>query len=213
NLLLGTLCFAVAVSSVHFLAMAGTSFVALPTLAEFGPVISNEVLALAVILTSFVLLGSFLWVGITHLVEAPAVEADAGSGVEVLPVERPARETIVPGLQVPCERDGGKVFISARDVALVRADGHYTQVYTEGDRLFCVWPITVASKRLAAEGLLQTHRSYVVNPSKVSRFERSKDKGRCIFAAPELPPAPVSRSRLKVVQDTLSTSEGAVREG
>ena len=113
-------------------------------------------------------------------------------------------------LKVPCERDGGKVFVSPQDVALVRADGHYTQVYTEDDRLFCVWPITEAHKRLSTEGLLQTHRSYLVNPSKVSRFERSKDKGRCIFIAPGLPPAPVSRSKLKAVQDALA-QDGAIR--
>jgi DNA-binding LytR/AlgR family response regulator len=94
----------------------------------------------------------------------------------------------------------------------VRDDGHYTQIYTQRDRLFCVWPITEATKRLLPAGFLQTHRSYLVNPAKVSRFERTKDKGRCIFEAEELPPAPVSRSKLKAIQDALMTQVGAARE-
>lgn len=198
NILLGTLCFAIAVCSVHFLAMANTDFVAVPSGAEFGPAMSNETLALGVIFFSFVIFGACLWVSVTYLI-APAPKR---------PVQQPAP---VAGLQIPCERDGGKVFVSPRDVSFVRADGHYTQVYTDDERLFCVWPVTEASKRLIPAGFLQTHRSYLVNPAHVTRFERTKDKGRCVFQGPDLPPAPVSRSKLKTIQDALAAQGGAVR--
>ncbi|MEL7414913.1 MAG: LytTR family DNA-binding domain-containing protein, partial [Pseudomonadota bacterium] len=110
---------------------------------------------------------------------------------------------------IPCERDSRKIFVSPGEVAFVRADGHYTQVYTPQDRLFCAWPITEATKRLLPAGFLQTHRSYLVNPSQVSRFERSKDKGRCTFKEADLPPVPVSRSKLKDIQRTFSDTSGA----
>lgn len=211
NIVLGTLCFAVAVCSVHFFAMARTNFVAVPSLTEFGPTMSNEVLALGVIFSSFVLFGTFLWVSTTYLVAKPGIaETDRSMPAEP---EQQAMLEQTKGLQIPCERDGTRVFISATDVLMVRADGHYTQVYTERDRLFCVWPITEALKRLVEKGFLQTHRSYLVNPSKVFRFERTKDKGRCLFAARDLPPVPVSRSKLKLIQDALSPQTGAVREG
>ena len=200
NILLGTLCFAVAVCSVHFLAMAGTRFVAVPGASEFGPSMSNETLALGVILFSFVVFGACLWVSVTYL-ERPAAQAE-----DTLQPPAPAPE---PQLQIPCERDGGKVFVSPADVHFVRADGHYTQVYTASDRLFCVWPVTEASKRLVPKGFLQTHRSYLVNPAHVARFERTKDKGRCIFSGDNLPPAPVSRAKLKSIQDALSAQVGA----
>ncbi|MCK0119544.1 LytTR family transcriptional regulator DNA-binding domain-containing protein [Loktanella sp. F6476L] len=195
NIFLGTLCFAVAVGSVHFLAMAGTEFVAVPQVAEFGPSMSNEVLALGVIVSSFVIFGGFLWVSTTYLVASPVAEG-------INPVDDADIQTPV-GLQIPCERDGGKIFVAPSDVVFVRADGHYTQIYTEQDRLFCVWPITEATKRLLPAGFIQTHRSYLVNPSKVARFERSKDKGRCLFDTDTIPPAPVSRSKLKATQDAL----------
>ncbi len=203
NIFLGTICFAAAVCTVHFLAMAGTQFIKVPQIAEFGPSMSNEVLALGVIISSFVIFGAFLWVSVTYLV--PGVPATT---------PHPAPQ-VVPNarLQIPCERDGGKVFVAPEEIALVRADGHYTQIYTQHDRLFCVWPITEATKRLLPAGFLQTHRSYLVNPNKVFRFERSKDKGRCLFDTDDLPPVPVSRSKLQAVQDALSVTDGATRAG
>ncbi|AAV95657.1 LytTR family transcriptional regulator DNA-binding domain-containing protein [Ruegeria pomeroyi] len=203
NIFLGTLCFAVAVTSVHFLAMAGTKFVAVSDGTEFGPLMSNETLALGVIFFSFVMFGACLWVGVTYLPR---------------PMENvaPPRKKDVPEaearlLQVPCERDGGKVFVSAKDVVFVRADAHYTQVYTHHERLFCVWSVTEATKRLVPLGFLQTHRSYLVNPGHVVRFERTKDSGKCVFGGSETPPAPVSRSKLKAIQDALASQVGAIR--
>lgn len=204
NIVLGTICFAIAVCSVHFLAMAGTNFVPEPTAAEFGPSMSNETLALGVIFFSFVIFGACLWVSVTYLIPSDVVENASQS-----PVTRSAEA--VAGLQIPCERDGNKVFIRSDDVLFVRADGHYTQIYTDDERLFCVWPVTEASKRLLPTGFLQTHRSYLVNPARVSRFERTKDKGRCIFDGADLPPAPVSRSKLKAIQDALAAQASAVR--
>ncbi|MEM9522686.1 MAG: MHYT domain-containing protein [Pseudomonadota bacterium] len=204
NIFVGTLCFAVAVCSVHFLAMSGTRFVAIPGVAEFGPSMSNETLALGVILFSFVIFGACLWISVTYL-ERAQKESEASPEPGTTPLE--------PQLQIPCERNGGKVFISPADVLFVRADGHYIQVYTASERLFCIWPVTEASKRLVPKGFLQTHRSYLVNPAHVARFERTKDKGRCIFSADNLPPAPVSRAKLKVIQDALSAQVGAGHAG
>ena len=213
NIFLGTICFAIAVCSVHFLAMAGTEFVAVPNLSEFGPTMSNEVLALGVIFSSFIIFGTFLWVSVTYLVGDSGLTATSHPNTPHVGPQPDTDVIVAQSLQIPCERDGARIFVSPADVALVRADGHYTQIYTEGDRLFCVWPITEATKRLVSTGFLQTHRSYLVNPSKVSRFERQKDKGRCIFATDHLPPAPVSRSKLKLIQSALSAQVGAVRVG
>jgi len=205
NIVLGTVCFAVAVASVHFLAVAGTNFVAEPSAAEFGPSMSNETLALGVSFFSFVIFGACLWVSVTYLV-APSGRQPVAANLEVTTQHDPEG-----GLQVPCERHGGKVFIRSSDVLFVRADGHYTQVYTADERLFCAWSVTEATKRLRPFGFLQSHRSYLVNPVHIARFERTKDKGRCIFDGADLPPAPVSRSKLKAIQDALTVQASAIR--
>ncbi|MEP2890559.1 MHYT domain-containing protein [Tateyamaria sp.] len=205
NIVLGTFCFAIAVASVHFLAMAGTNFVAEPDVAEFGPSMSNETLALGVIFFSFVIFGACLWVSVTYLVTPRTAKNSA--------IKAPEKSHHIPttDVQVPCERDGTKVFVRSSDVLFVRADGHYTQVYTQDERLFCAWPVTEASKRLLPSGFLQTHRSYLVNPGRIARFERTKDKGRCIFDGTDMPPAPVSRSKLKAIQDALAAQASALR--
>lgn len=218
NIFLGTACFAFAIVSVHFLAMSGTEFVATPEAEYFGPAITNEALAIGVILSSFILFATCLWVSVTYLetpAPSPALSPDANPDSSPLIPTDPEADTpqsiapATPLLQIPCEREGNKIFVSADDVAFIRADGHYTQVYTDQDQLFCSWPITQARKRLIPLGFLQTHRSYVVNPAKVARFEKSKDKGRCLFESENMPPAPVSRSHLKTIQTVLLQSQGA----
>lgn len=203
NILLGTLCFGAAVSAVHFAAMAGTKFVAVPTLHEFGPVMSNETLAMGVILSSFVIFGAFLWMGVTFF--APTVSVDAREPTHTPPAEPITTETqpAPAAIRIPCERNSVTQLLDPAHVAFVRAEGHYTNVYTQDAKHFCSWPITEAIARLEAAGFIKTHRSYLVNPTLVNHFERLKDTGVCRFASPDLPPVPVSRSHLKVVRDAL----------
>lgn len=201
NILLGTLCFGFAVCAVHFVAISGTRFVTVPKFNEFGPVMSNETLALGVILSSFAIFGAFLWMSVTFLVPDPKAPN--------LQKDKEPRKTFVDvtplpiALRIPCERDGGTLLIDPADVAFVRAEGHYTNVYTQNGQHFCSWPITEATKRLGEVGFLKTHRSYLVNPIHVHHFERSKDSGTCSFSAAALPVVPVSRSNLKAVRDAL----------
>jgi NO-binding membrane sensor protein with MHYT domain len=203
SILLGTLCFGFAVSAVHFIAIASTRFVAVPTLNEFGPVMSNEVLAIGVIISSFVIFGGFLWMGVTFLVPTPTPQSSAVV-VEPSAAATPAAPIAPPiALRIPCERNGVTHLIDPAQVAFVRAEGHYTNVYTNDAQLFCVWPITEAVARLTEAGFIKTHRSYLVNPSKVKQFERFKDNGVCRFASDDFPSVPVSRSNLKVVRDAL----------
>lgn len=206
NIVLGTLFFGAAVFAVHFVAISGTDFVAVDVLNEVGPLISNEVMALGVVLSSFVLCGAFLLTGVTFLVPSqpdpapkgtpePRDEADenAISNAFVPPANR----------QIPYEQDGRTLFLDIQDVAAIRAEGHYTNIYTAKEKLFCVWSITEAEKRLNPGPLIKIHRSYLVNPAFVTGFERLKDNGVCHFDVVSLAKAPVSRSRLRIVREIL----------
>lgn len=206
SILLGTLCFGFAVCAVHFIAIAGTRFVAVPTLNEFGPVMSNETLALGVIVSSFVIFGGFLWMGVTFFAPpasgaAPVIQVAA---IDAEPAVDPVTASAASvALRIPCELNGVTHLIDPASVLFVRAEGHYTNVYTHDGQHFCSWPITEAVKRLKVAGFVRTHRSYLVNPTQVDHFERFKDNGVCRFAGRDLPPVPVSRSNLKSVRDAL----------
>ena len=204
NIFFATLCFGVAVVSVHFLAILNTSFVEASASSEFGPLISNETLAIIVVLSSFIILCLFLWVSATFLSphglkpKQTDDEKVLGEGTKVVPQH------------IPCERDGFKVFITLRDVLAIRADGHYSQVYTEKEKYFCVWPITEVNRRLESFGFIKVHRSYIVNTARVDRFERLKDKGYCVFGTPLAPKVPVSRSKLKAAQAAIISTPGVI---
>jgi hypothetical protein len=74
--------------------MWGTNFVAVDQITEFGPTISNEIMAIGVILTSFVILGAFLWVSATFLTPPSVTEDDES--------DAPVTERVA----LPCESDG-----------------------------------------------------------------------------------------------------------
>jgi NO-binding membrane sensor protein with MHYT domain len=204
NIVLGTVCFGLAVFAVHFIAMAGTRLVATEVTNEVGPLISNEVLAIGVVLTSFVLCAAFLLSAVTFLTPKQAHAAHDIPQTPVkdtLPLEPKPDE--LSATQIPYEFEGRNFFVDPKSVAVVRAEGHYTYIYTPQGKFFCSWPIAEAEKRLAQIPFLKTHRSYLINPAHVSSFERLKDNGFCYFDIMDLTKVPVSRSRMKEVREAL----------
>lgn len=197
NIVIGTLIFGFAVFAVHFVAIAGTSFVAAESSGEVGPLIGNATMAIGVALSSFVLCGAFLLSGVTFL--APPM----ADGPETATEPDPETPPVPPLRQIPYQKDGRTRFIDPGSVAAIRAEGHYSLLYTRGETLFCSWSITEAEKRLAPGRFIRPHRSYLINPDHVSGFERLKDNGICHFDLESLRKVPVSRSRLKLVRERL----------
>lgn len=215
NIVLGTLAFGFSVFAAHFVAMAGTRFFAIENAGVPVTWLSNEIMAIGVALASFVISGSFLLTGVNFL--PPEV---AQASPPTLPRDRPAAESPAAEktppppahpsltrngpLRIPYEKEGRTMFLNSQDAAAIRAEGHYTIVYSKTEKLFSPWSISQMSKRLKDEGFLQTHRSYLVNPDFVSSFERMKDNGVCFFegVAP-IDKVPVSRSHLANVRARL----------
>lgn len=196
NIIFGTMFFGFAVFCVHFIAMWGTSFVAVEPPDGVGPLIGNEIMAIGVVLSSFVLCGAFLLTGVTFLKPLPPAETPE-------PPESPVNAMPRANTRVPYEREGRTRFVGIGKIAAIRAEGHYTRIYTATDKLFCAWSITEAERRLKSTSFIKTHRSYLVNPAFVSGFERNKDNGVCRFDIANLERVPVSRSRLQAVRVAL----------
>lgn len=200
NILIGTAIFGSSVAVVHFTAMAGTGFLALTAEADFTPALDNDSLALLVMVTAFVICGAFLLSGATFLA-APAAPA-APAAVTAEPPE-PLPDN---GLRrIPVERGGQTQFMPAAEVAALRAEGHYTIAYSGKDKFFCPWSISEAERRLGAAGpFFRVHRSYLVNISRVTGFERRRDSGICLFeGTASLDRVPVSRNRIPALRDAL----------
>lgn len=224
NIIVGTVFFGFAVFAVHFIAIGGTEFVAIDVLNEVGPLISKEVMAIGVVLSSFVLCAAFLLTGITFSAPSQSVAPHSQGNIAPEAKQEEDGKTVEPeaspaaadkgateqttsvtaaNKQIPYEQGGRTFFVDVDAVAVIRAEGHYTHLYTETDKLFCVWSITEAEKRLTPGPFIRTHRSFLINPSFVTGFERLKDNGVCHFKIASLEKVPVSRSRLRAVRDVL----------
>ena len=212
NIVLGTLCFAMSVFLVHFIAMAGTSFSAIDGAQASGQLINNETLAIGVVLASFALCAGFLLTGVTFIppeastsdqpTETQSQPADPV--VPTSPKQKHPNQTASSRQQIPYEQDGRTLFIDPASVAAVRAEGHYTFIYTGSEKLFCTWSISEATKRLIGGNFIKCHRSFLINPMHVTSFKRLKDNGVCYFGDTALlDSVPVSRSCLTAVREAL----------
>ena len=204
NILLGTMCFAVAVVTMHFVAVGLTQFTVAEGRNGAGPLLDNQVLAIGVTLSVFLICGAFLLTGITFLEPTSTEDQESENSKDVVrdPVVEPTPEA--PKAGVPFEREGQTHFAMPESIAAIGAEGHYTLLYVGDEKLFCPWSISEAAQRLEGGGFLRTHRSYLVNPSFVSSFERKKDSGTCYFdKVTSLQKVPVSRSQLKTVRNVL----------
>jgi NO-binding membrane sensor protein with MHYT domain len=197
NIRPGTAAFGLAVFSAHFLAMAGTLFLALRDVTAAGPAMGNESLALPVTPGAVLISAAFLLTGVTFAPETAAGVPPART------MEVPSRPVMpLPGdARIPYKRETLIFFQDGAQVAALRAPGHYTILYHRSEKLFCPWSISDAEKRLAP-GFLGVHRICLINPRLVTGFERLKDRGLCFFGGVEPPlRVPVSRSHLKAVRE------------
>ena len=195
NILLGTLGFGVAVVTVHFAAMAGTGFVATGAGGQGGPQIGNETLAMVVTVSAFLISAAFLLTGVTFAPEPATAAPPAPAPPSPLP------EPVT--IRIPYEREGRTFFLDPAQIGAVRAEGHYTVLLRGTDALFCPWSISEAAERLTPAGFIRVHRSYLLNPARVARFERGKDSGQCWLEGNDTLRVPVSRARMADLREAL----------
>ena len=206
NIVQGTVGFGAAVVMVHFIAMAGTGFLSDGAAGAIGPALSNETLAIIVTLAAFVISAAFLLTGITFApqpeeVTAPVAAPVAPTVAPSPPATPPRAEPVA--LRIPHEKEGRTYFLEPGAISAVRAEGHYTMLQKGAETLFCPWSISEAEERLAPLGFLRVHRSYLLNPVHVVKFERLKDSGQCSVEGAESLRIPVSRARLAELREAL----------
>jgi NO-binding membrane sensor protein with MHYT domain len=204
NILLGTVVFGTTVVAVHFIAMAGTEFVKLEGGLSTGLRLSNEVLAFGVTLTSFMISGAFLLVGVTFFPNYGNLEQRVVAENDTQGQAMPAALLDRTFVKIPYESNGQTHFVRSDGVAAVQAEGRYSFLYHDDGRLFCPWSITTMESKLKNSSFIKGHRSYLINTDHVTSFERKKDNGLCFFDGNAyLDQVTVSRSYLKQVRKSL----------
>ncbi|MBO4226738.1 MHYT domain-containing protein [Bradyrhizobium neotropicale] len=228
RLVVTSIIFGVAVSGMHYTAMAGMHFVPLAAAAHQhlggGLAASQQILSIIVAVLCFVIAAGFLLSLVPdprrqNLVPAMAGEvalpadalvpeavatAVAAPRLSAAPlggVGRPPRAAPAPRL--PVEGADGTHFIDIADVRSVRADAHYTRVHDGTRERMCPWSISEAEAQLDPALFMRVHRSHIVAIPHVA-FVRREGDGAIIELDGSSPHrVPVSRAKIAEVKARL----------
>jgi len=231
-LVLSAGAFGIAVSGMHYTAMAGMTLYPYPTASSGAPALSTDLLAIVVAIVAFCLSGIFL----LFLVPEPRRERQLPAALNPSPVIGPqlsaqngldsaaefGRGTYSPlggagappprmARHLPIERDGATRFIAVDDVVAVHANAHYTFIFNGSAKLFCPLAIGEIESRLDKSRFVRVHRSHIVNIDRVIGYRRNGDSEMVELA--EHYAVPVSRSRIgrlkSRIQEGLAAEKSA----
>ena len=194
SLALSAMIFGLAVSGMHYTAMAGTHIVPAPQMTSaFGPSVSSDALAIVVALLAFVVSGAFLLYLVPERNRSPGVEASGEAEA------RPPQ----PAALVPVESEGATKLIPAGDICAIQATTHYTLIYDGLREHFSPWSITEAESRLDPARFMRVHRSHLVAIDKVKSLRKSGDGAVVEVGSPAMRVVPVSRNHYAELKSRL----------
>lgn len=210
----GAIVLGLAISAMHYSAMYFTVFTIgaelIPVPASF---LSNEQLALAVILSSFVLSGLFLLMAVpTDNNPASEETTDTETFEKTAPTQlqgnfensEETTEIDVPEqVKIPYEQNKILRMMSADTIHIIKAEGHYTRINDGEQDLFCPWSISRLEKALNPSEFMRTHRSFIVNKRLITGFRREGDKAFCLVGSNTEIEIPISRARVTELRKFL----------
>ena len=232
RLIVSSIAFGIAVSGMHYTAMAGMHFAALSGEAHHhggGLAASQQILSVVVALLCFVIAAGFLLslvpdprrqpVATAAVTTGPVAEA-AGttppSSPEPVPVAasmpRPMSAPLgglgqppraAPAPRLPVEGANGTHFIDTADIRSVRADAHYTRVHDGTRERMCPWSISEAEAQLDPGLFVRVHRSHIVAIPHVTFVRREGDGAIVELDGPSPHRVPVSRAKIAEVKARL----------
>ncbi|MGQ0485638.1 MAG: MHYT domain-containing protein [Hyphomicrobiales bacterium] len=196
-LALSAMIFGLAVSGMHYTAMAGTQIVPEPqAAAAFGPSVSSDVLTIVVAFLAFVVSGAFL----LYLVPEGGRSSETERAAEPEAANMPPQQRAT---LVPVESEGATKLIPAGEICAIQATTHYTLIYDGRREYFSPWSITEAESRLDKDHFMRVHRSHLVAVDKVKALRKSGDGAVVEVGAPAARLVPVSRNRYAELKSRL----------
>ena len=222
-LILSAIAFGMAISGMHYTAMAGLTVFPHGGLTSGAPALSSDLLAIVVAVVAFIVSGVFLLLLVPDRKPATAQAAAGSAALSVpAPIVEAAHAEPVPvdvritddelgtlsplggtgaprgriARRLPVERDGMTHYVTVEDIVAVHANAHYTYIYTGSAKLFCPLAIGDVEARLDGSRFARVHRSHIVNLDRVVGLRRSGDGGLVELAAPDRYSVPVARSRV-----------------
>jgi NO-binding membrane sensor protein with MHYT domain len=213
-----------AISGMHYTAMAGTTLYPLMNpVPPSSPAVSPDLLAIVVAVVAFALSGVFLLTFVPDRLSEVAKPAEGlmPPGASIAAIEAAANSeggdepgaepTVTPFASppplatkaLPIERDGIKISIRVEHIFAVRADHHYTFVFDGVDDFFCPLAIGEVEEQLAGRRFFRVHRSHLVNLDRVKSARRAGDNAIAELSGSLRKTVPVSRSKFNELRALL----------
>lgn len=212
-LALSAAVFGLAVSGMHYTAMAGMTVMASAPAEGGGPFLSAGSLAIVVAVLAFIVSGCFL----LFLVPEPRRVALAPGTlppdrVTAFPPSPPAvagaaREPAARGL--PVEQEGATRLLPVEEVRSIQANAHYTLVFDGSREYLSPWSISEAEAQLDGESFLRVHRSHLVALAHIRALRKAGDGAVLEVGSSERRTIPVSRTRYQELRQRLGQTARA----
>jgi NO-binding membrane sensor protein with MHYT domain len=233
RLAVAALAFGIAVSGMHYTAMAGMRFVASEgghdmAAMSGGLQVTPQIVSLIVACLCFLIAAGFLlfllpeqWGQSEPRRRAAAaggglsdpsatmdgggrpMSASASPGSDSTPPPSPALVPADRVSRVPVQSAGGAQFVNVGDIRSVRADAHYTWLHDGARERMCGWSISEAEAALDPAVFLRVHRSHIVAMPHVTSIRREGDGAVIELDGPNPHLVPVSRARVAEVKARL----------
>jgi hypothetical protein len=104
-------------------------------------------------------------------------------------------------VKVPVLRLNHVILLSMSDVVHLRAEGHYTRIFTFDQDYFCNLSLSDLELRLNPQQFMRTHRSHIVNLDRVHTIEREDEQYRVVLDTKDKARVPISRNRADKVRE------------
>jgi NO-binding membrane sensor protein with MHYT domain len=213
-----------AISGMHYTAMAGTTLYPLMSpVPPNSPAVSPDLLANVVAIVAFALSGGFLLTFVPErsseavkpaerlappaaskgTIEAAKREGGEETGAEPAAAPFVSPPPLLAAKALPIEREGIKISIRVEHIFAVRADAHYTFVFDGVDDFFCPLAIGEVEEQLAGRRFLRVHRSHLVNLDRVKSVRRAGDNAIAELSGSLPKTVPVSRSKFNELRALL----------
>ena len=231
RLFLGAIALGLAISGMHYTAMAGMRLDPLCyDVSRFigaESALSRNTLALLATVVAFGVSGAFLLSLVPDASGPRGVEAtppEAGSppapiaarGLAPTPFQQvlPAAELppVAPSVgraaSIRVEKDGRTRDIVVGDIYAVRANAHYTYVHDGEKEYFCTLSISAVEARLDPAAFLRVHRSYIISVDRIARVKRSGEAGIAELGLPVRCTIPIARAHYRQVKLRIGAVAG-----
>jgi diguanylate cyclase len=233
RLFLGAIALGLAISGMHYTAMAGMRLDPLCyDVSRFigaDSALSRNTLALLATVVAFGVSGAFLLSLVPDSSGPRGVESAPAQPQRVAPPlapitphdlastpfqEAPSAEPppvaspVGRAASIRVEKDGRPREIAVSDIYAVRANAHYTYVHDGEKEYFCTLSISALEARLDPNAFLRVHRSYIVSVDRIARVKRSGEAGIAELGLPVRCTIPIARAHYRQVKLRIGALAG-----